>query len=161
MFLINKELFCRYIPHCTVHQINFQGTFQIELCLSVIILHNTNRCICYIINHSPTKLLLMQWFEETVINKLMFCRIHIFIRSDLTYTYLHSFIEYSYNNVCTHGLYCYSNYWSRLHNTSHTWGIFCLVHFCIFHSSRRALCVKLQFVGVFSNPRGRINNSIL
>ena len=39
--------------------------------------------------------------------------------------------------------------------------IFSISVICIFHSSRRALFVQLQFVDLFYNPRCRINNSIL
>ena len=66
------EVFCRHIPQCTVHQRNFQGMFEIYPCLCVIILWNTNRCVCSTINEIPTTFGLMQMFELTFINKCMF-----------------------------------------------------------------------------------------
>ena len=135
--------------------------FQIFPCLSFSILQKKNWYIWYIINKIPIKFWLIKWFEVTFIKKWIFCLTHIFIRSDWTCTYIHSIIYSSYINGCTTILFFYFNYWSQFNNNSHTWGIFYLSHYCTFHSSMKALSVKFQFVDVFSNPRGRINNSIL
>ena len=91
----------------------------------------------------------------------MFCLTNILIRSDWTCTNVYSIIDPSSNTGCNPGISFYSNYWIHLHNTSHTWGIFYLSNFSIFNSSSRALSVKFQFVYVFYNPRGIINNCIL
>ena len=66
------ELFFIHIIQCTFHQIKFQGMFQIYICFSIFNPHNTNRCVCYIINDITTTFLFIQRFEVTVINKNMF-----------------------------------------------------------------------------------------
>ena len=134
---------------------------QIFLCRAVFILQNTNMCISHIINEYPTTFRLMQRFEMTVINKCIFCPTLVFIIFDITYTYVHSIIDYSQNTGYTPGLSLYSRYWIHLHNISHTWGIFYFRYICIFHFSRRALSVQFLFVTIFSNHGGIINNSIL
>ena len=139
----------------------YKGLSQFFLCLSIFSLQNTNRCISSIINEIPTTFPLMQRFEMTVINKCIFCPEVLFIRFEITCKYEHSVIDYSYNTSCTPGFSFYSRYWSHLHNISHTWVIFYLGYICIFHFSRGSLSVQFLFVNMFSNPRGRINNSIL
>ena len=62
----------------------FNGMFQCFLCLTVLILKNTNRCISSIIYENPTTFSLMQRFEITVINKFMICTAVVFIRFDIT-----------------------------------------------------------------------------
>ena len=127
----------------------FKGMSQIEICLSVFILQNTNRCINSIINEIPTTFLLMQMFEVTVIKKCMFSPTLVFIRFDITYTFVHSIISFSRNTGCTPVLYFYSKYWSHLQNISHTWGIFIsnifvsftlLEGHCLYNS-----CVSIYF----------------
>ena len=48
----------------------------------------------------------------------------IFIRSDWTFTYIHSIVESSYNTGLYPGFSFYSRFWSPPHNISHTWDIF-------------------------------------
>ena len=139
----------------------FKGISQLENFLSVIILQIKNGCISSIINERFTTFLLMQRSEVTVINKCMFCPTLVFVRFDITCTYVHSSIEFSQNKGCSPGFSFYYRYWSPPHNISHTWDIFYLIYFCIFHSSRRILSIQFKFVDLFSNPRGIINNSIL
>ena len=50
----------------------FQVISQIQLFLSIFILHNTNKCLSSIINEIPTTFLLMQRFEVTVKTKSCF-----------------------------------------------------------------------------------------
>ena len=139
----------------------FKGISQIDICLSVFIFQNTNSCISSIINESPTTFRFMQIFEMTVINKCMFCPTLVFIRFDITYTYVHYIINFSHNTGCNPGFSFYFKYWSHLNKISHTSGILYIKYISIFHSSRRELSVKFMFVNIFYNPRGRINNSIL
>ena len=137
------------------------GMSQFFLCRSVFILQNTNRRISYIINENPTIFRLMQRFEMTVINKFMFCPSVVLIRLDIICKYEHYIIDSSQNTGCITGYSFYSKYWSHLNNIYNTWGIFYLKYIWIFHFYRRALSVQFQFVNIFSNPGGRIDNSIL
>ena len=139
----------------------FKGISQNEIFLSISILQNKNRCIISIINETPTTFWLMQRFEVTVIKKCMFCPTLLLIIFDITYTYLHSIIDFSQSTGYTPGFSFYSKYWSHPHKIYHSWGIFYLKYICIFHSSRKSLSVQLMFEDIFSNPRVRINNSIL
>ena len=128
---------------------------------SLFILKNTNRCIAFIINESLTNFWLMQKFEVTIIKKCMFCPILVFIRFGITCGYVHSIIDLSRNTGCYLGLSFYSRYWIHPNNISNTWGIFYSGNFCIFQSYRRELSVQFKYADVFSNPNGRIYNSIL
>ena len=134
--------------------------YQIYICPYFFILQNTNSCIIYIINEIPKIFWMMQSFYVTVKNRCIFCITPIFIRSDWTCTFLDSIIYCYYNNVLYPGLSFYSRYCSHPNKISHTWGIFYLIHFCIFRPSSRELSIQFMFVGVFTNTRGRIDDRI-
>ena len=93
----------------------FKGIYQIDPFLSVFILQNTNRWIGSIINEIPTTFVLMQRFEVTVIKNACFPTL-LFIIFDITYTYVHSIIDFSHNTGCSRGLSFYSIYCSHTRN---------------------------------------------
>ena len=99
--------------------------------------------------------------KQLLFRKIMFCLIYIFFRYDLTWTYLHSIINFYWDTGGTPQFSFYFIYWSHIHKTSHKKGILYLTHVCIFNSSRRELIVKLKLVYLFSNAWGRINNIAL
>ena len=139
MFLITWSYFVEIFHSALSTKEMFQNMSQTELCMSIFIPHNKNRCISSIINESPTTFRFMQIFEVTVINKCMFCPTLVFIRFeitvinkcmffptllfilfDITCAYEHSIKDYSHNTGCTPGFSFYARYWSHLHNISHT-----------------------------------------
>ena len=133
--------------------------YQIELCLYLFILQNTNRLISSIINEIPTTFWLMQMFEVTVKNACFVLHLH---SSDLTenvHMYTPSLTlprmlatPQGYLSITDTGF-------TRI--TFLTLEVFSISKFFIFHSSMRTLPVQFQCVYVFSDTRGIINNSIL
>ena len=133
---------------------------HIELYLSFFVFYNTNICISYIINESPTTFLLVQIFEVTIKNKSNCFVTLIFIRSDWTCTYVDWIIYSSYNTGHTPGFSFYSVYLNHLQYTSHTCGIF-YPRYILSFTLLGGYCPYNPSFYVFSNPRGRINNRIL
>ena len=69
MFLLTLIYFAVIFQSSQSTKDSFHGMFQIYLCLSVLILQNTNMFIYSIINESLTTFLLVQRFEVNVMNK--------------------------------------------------------------------------------------------